>query len=82
MDEAPTTKLIWLYLLPKGRVAYSTRRLAAALNLSQRVATVGLKRLRVLGLLEDLGERRERVRPVYQAVEPGGRAVRRTGDGN
>ncbi len=78
MDEAPTTKLIWLYLRPLDKVAFSTRKLAAALNLSQRVATVGLKRLRALGLLEDLGERRERVRGVYRAVEPGGRAVHRT----
>jgi len=68
-------KLIWLYLLDKGVVSYSSYKLAEALGLSQRVTTFGLARLRdrELGLVEDLGERRARVRAVYQVVDRGDR---------
>lgn len=79
LDETLTTKLLWLYLRPKGLVSYSTRKLAAALYLSQPVVSAGLSRLRSreLGLLEDVGEQRARVRSVYRALEPGGAAPSR-----
>jgi len=73
LAEAVSVKLIWVYLCDKGVVSYSSYKLAEALGLSQRVTTFGLARLRdrELGLVEDLGERRARVRAVYQVVEPG-----------
>ncbi len=60
-------KLLWVYLRDKGVVGYSSYKLAEALGLSQRVTTFGLARLRdrTLGLVENLGERRARVRAVY-----------------
>jgi len=74
LTEAVSVKLLWVYLLHKGVVTYSSYSLAEALGLSQRVATAGLSRLRnqELGLITDLGERRARVRAVYQAVVPRG----------
>ena len=74
LGETPSTKLLWLYLRPKGSVGYSTYKLAAAVYLSQPLASIGLGRLRARGLLTDLGEHRKRVRGAYQAVTPGGRA--------
>jgi len=65
-------KLLWVYLQPKGVVAYSSYSLAEALGLAQPTTTFGLAHLRKLRLVEDLGERRARVRAVYQAVEPRG----------
>lgn len=61
-------------------MSYSTRKLAAALYLSQPVVSAGLRRLRdrELGLLEDVGEQRARVNSVYQVVEPGGQAAPHT----
>ena len=52
-----------------------TRAQNEALGLSQPSTTFGLARLRdrALGLVEDLGERRARVRAVYQAVDRGDR---------
>ena len=74
LTEAVSVKLLWAYLLPKSIVAYSSYSLGEALGLSQRASTAGLSRLRnqELRLIEDLGERRARVRAVYQAVEPRG----------
>ena len=51
-------------------MSYSSYKLAEALGLSQPSTTFGLAHLRKLKLIEDLGERRARVRAVYQAVEP------------
>jgi len=78
LAEAVSIKLLWVYLRDKGVVSYSSYKLAEALGLSQRVTTFGLARLRdrELGLVEDLGERRARVRAVYQAVDRGERPVR------
>jgi len=75
LTEAVSVKLIWVYLLGKGIVSYSSYKLAEALGLSQPSATFGLARLRdrELGLVEDLGERRARVRAVYQVVDRGDR---------
>ena len=74
LTEAVSVKLLWVYLLPKSIVAYSSYSLGEALGLSQRVSTAGLSRLRnqELRLIEDLGKRRARVRAVYQAVAPRG----------
>ena len=74
LSETPSTKLLWLYLFPKGPVGYSTRALAAAVYGSQPLVHAGLGRLRTLGLLTDQGVHRKRVRGAYQAVAPGGRA--------
>ena len=72
LAEAVSVKLIWAYLLHKGIVSYSSYKLAEALGLSQPSTTFGLAHLRKLKLIGDLGERRARVRAVYQAVEPRG----------
>jgi Mn-dependent DtxR family transcriptional regulator len=74
LDETITTKLIWLYLRSRGLVSYSTRKLAAALYLSQPAVSAGLRRLRdrELRLLEDVGKQRARVRSVYRAIDPEG----------
>ena len=75
LAEAVSVKLIWAYLLHKGVVSYSSYKLAEALGLSQPSTTFGLARLRELGLVEDSGERRARVRAVYQAVAPRGNPI-------
>ena len=72
LGETPSTKLLWLYLLPKGPVSYSTRALAAALYGSQPLVHAGLGRLRTLGLLTDLGMHRKRVRGTYTGGHTGG----------
>ena len=72
LAEAVSVKLIWAYLLPKGVVSYSSYKLGEALGLSQPSTTFGLAHLRKLKLIEDLSERRARVRAVYQVVEPRG----------
>lgn len=74
LGETPSTKLLWLYLRPRGPVGYSTRALAAALYGSQPLIHAGMGRLRTPGLLADLGMHRKRVRGTYRAVEPGDRA--------
>ncbi len=78
LAETVSIKLLWVYLCDKGVVGYSSYKLAEALGLSQRVTTFGLARLRdrELGLVEDLGERRARVRAVYQVADRGDRPVR------
>ena len=56
-------------------MSYSSYKLAEALGLSQPSTTFGLAHLRKLKLIEDLGERRARVRAVYQAVAPRGNPI-------
>ena len=53
-------------------MSYSSYKLAETLGLSQPSTTFGLAYLRKLKLIEDLGERRARVRAVYQVVAPRG----------
>lgn len=60
-DEAPTVKLLWLWLLPQGVVDYSQRAMAEALGVDVSAIGVALARLRALGLVEDL-ERAPRTR--------------------
>ncbi len=73
--ESPTAKALWLWLEPRGVVDYSQRAMAAALGFD--VSTLGgaLKRLRELGLVEDL-ERSPRARGRLRArAEPTGTAT-------
>ncbi len=53
-DEAPTVKLLWLWLSPQGVVDYSQREMAVALGFDVKAVGAALARLRVLGLVEDL----------------------------
>ena len=66
-DEAPTVKVVWLWLEPRGVVSYSQRAMAEALGLEVSAFNVALVRLRALGLVEDL-ERSPRTRGKLRAV--------------
>ncbi len=52
--ETPTTKLLYLWLEPRGEVGYTVRELAERLFLSTGSVQTALTRLRGLGLLEDI----------------------------
>ena len=65
-DEAPTVKLLWLWLLPQGVVSHSQRAMAEALGIELKAVGSALKRLRALGLVEDL-ERSPRTRGRLRA---------------
>ena len=64
--EAPTAKVLWLWLLPQGVVSHSQRAMAAALGFDVSTLGAALKRLRELGLVEDL-ERSPRTRGMLRA---------------
>ena len=53
-SEAPTVKLLWLWLLPQGVVSHSQRAMAEALGFDVSTLGVALRRLRELELVEDL----------------------------
>ena len=53
-NEAPTVKLLWLWLLPQGVVSHSQRAMAEALGVDVKNVGVALSRLRKLELVEDL----------------------------
>ena len=53
-DEAPTVKLLWLWLEPQGVVDYSQREMAAALGFDVKAVGAALARLRALELVDDL----------------------------
>lgn len=53
-DEAPTVKMLWLWLEPQGVVTYSQRAMAEALGIDVKAVGAALSRLRVLGLVDDL----------------------------
>ena len=65
-DEAPTVKLLWLWLEPQGVVPYSQRAMAEALGFQVNAVATALSRLRALGLVEDL-ERSPRTRGRLRA---------------
>ncbi len=71
-SESALMKFIWVWLRPQGTVRFSTRAVAGATGISQRAAGEVLNRLRARGLIEDLGEHRERVRPTFRAVTSSG----------
>lgn len=52
--EAPTTKLLFVWLEPQGVVAYTVRELAELLGVATQSVQTALTRLRELGLLEDI----------------------------
>ena len=52
--EAPTTKLLYVWLGPQGTVGYTVRELAEALGVATQSVQTALTRLRELGLLTDL----------------------------
>lgn len=53
-DEAPTVKLLWLWLEPQSVVTHSQRAMAQALGLDVKNTGTVLSRLRELGLIDDL----------------------------
>lgn len=53
-DEAPLTKLLWLWLEPQGVVDHSQRAMADALGVDVKDIGRVLSRLRDLGLIDDL----------------------------
>ena len=65
-SEAPTVKLLWLWLLPQGVVSHSQRAMAEALGFDVSTLGVALRRLRELELVEDL-ERSPRARGRLRA---------------
>ena len=65
-NEAPTVKLLWLWLLPQGVVGHSQRVMAEALGVDVSMLGTALKRLRELRLVEDL-ERSPRARGRLRA---------------
>ena len=52
--ETPTTKLLYLWLEPRGVVGYTVRELAELLFISTGSVQTALTRLRELGLLTDI----------------------------
>ena len=54
LAEHPTTKLVYLYLRPYGKVEVSVRQLEALLGISHRPAAGAMQRLTALELLEVL----------------------------
>ena len=49
LGESPTVKLLWLWLLPQGKVSFSQREIADALNVSQGSVSLSLSKLIELG---------------------------------
>jgi DNA-binding transcriptional ArsR family regulator len=68
LEEPAHVKFLWMWLRDQGTVSYSLREMEAATGVTYRTLSRGVRRLRELGLLEDLGERRERVRPTFRVV--------------
>lgn len=66
--EAPLVKFLYFWLEPQGEVRFSTREIAEATGISQGSALMSLRRLREVGLVEDVGEQRERVRSTYRVM--------------
>ena len=64
--EAPTTKIVFLWLEPLGEVSYSVRELAEMLYVAPNPVQNGLTRLRELGLLEDIEPASGRVAGRYR----------------
>ena len=52
--EAPTTKLLFVWLGPQGTVSYTVRELAELLGVTPTSVQTALTRLREMGLLEDV----------------------------
>ena len=52
--EAPTTKLLFVWLGPQGEVSYTVRKLAELLSVSTGSVQTALTCLRELGLIEDI----------------------------
>jgi DNA-binding transcriptional regulator GbsR (MarR family) len=67
LGESPSVKFLYIWLRSQGVVSYSVRQIAEATGLSDKPVSTGLNRLRELGLLEDVGEARERVKPTFRA---------------
>lgn len=61
LKEAPSVKLLYVWLSDKGEVNYSQRSIAQALGMEQVAIKNALKTLRRLGFIKDLGEVKERV---------------------
>ena len=53
-DEAPTTKLLYVWLGPQGEVSYTVRELAELSGVTPTSVQAALTRLRELGLLEHI----------------------------
>lgn len=68
-DEAPTVKLLWLWLEPQGVVTHSQRAMAQALGLDIKNVGAVLSRLRELELIDDL-ERAPGKRGKLRALRP------------
>ena len=67
LEESPSVKLLYTWLLPQGEVNYSASELEHLLGISRKSAITALNRLRELGLVEDSGEQEERKRSRYKA---------------
>lgn len=68
-DEAPTVKLLWLWLEPQGVVSHSQRAMAEALGVDVKAVGAALSKLRELDLIDDL-ERAPGKRGKLRAVWP------------
>ena len=66
LDEAPTTKFLFIWLLPQGAVNYSVRELAEHTGLAYKSVSDGLKLLKVLGLMRETTPPVGAARRVYK----------------
>ena len=51
LDEAPTVKLLYLWLAPQGEVSWSQREIAVAVGITQANVSRAMKRLGEVGFL-------------------------------
>lgn len=65
--EAPTVKLLYLWLLPQGTVSWSQREIAAALGITQANVSRAMNRLGELGMIGGNWYLRGRKRKRYWA---------------
>ena len=65
LDEAPTVKMLYLWLAPQGEVSWSQREIAATVGITQANVSRAMKRLGELGLLAGTWGLRGRWRGQY-----------------
>lgn len=69
LGESPATKFLYTWLLPQGLVSYTVRDLAEHTGLSYKSVSDGLRRLKMLSLLEEVGSSHPPKRRTYNVLK-------------
>lgn len=69
LGESPATKFLYTWLLPQGLVSYTVRDLAEHTGLSYKSVSDGLRRLKMLSLLEEVGSAHPPKRRTYKVLK-------------